>query len=245
DLPGAVVVRRPHAEDPAAQSLDHLVVETEDRRHRAGMLPRRLGHREPALADEPDRLVVLQRARRRDRRELAHRMADHEVRLDSAGADGRQHREARRDEGRLLHRGVVQLLGLRLEAQPCEIEPARLAPAPEDVHRLRHRLGDVAAHAGLERSLPGEAERDLLHHVSLIVQRMRAEPHVRPAPIPVISTSAPSRSRPSAAASASASGIEPEEVLPYLSTLTTTRSDGIPSFLVAWSMIRTLAWCGT
>ena len=68
---------------------------------------------------------------------------------------------------------------------------------------------------------------------------------MRPAPIPVISTNSPSRSRPSAAASASASGIEPDDVLPYRSTLTTTFSSGIPSFLAAWSMIRMFAWCGT
>ena len=63
--------------------------------------------------------------------------------------------------------------------------------------------------------------------------------------MPVISTSFPGRSRPSAAASASASGIDPEEVFPYRSTFTTTLSDGTPSFLVAWSMMRTLAWWGT
>src|SRR5438128_1658804 len=56
DLPGAAVVRRPHPEDPAAELLDDLVLEAEDRGHRAGVLPRRLGHREPALAHERDRL---------------------------------------------------------------------------------------------------------------------------------------------------------------------------------------------
>ena len=63
--------------------------------------------------------------------------------------------------------------------------------------------------------------------------------------MPVISTSAPSRSRPSARASASASGIEPDDVFPNLSTLTTVRSWGTPSLPTAWSMIRLFAWCGT
>jgi hypothetical protein len=45
--------------------------------------------------------------------------------------------------------------------------------------------------------------------------------------------SEPGTSRPSSAASASASGIEPEDVLPYRSTFTTTFSAGNPSFLAA------------
>src|SRR5438094_1671290 len=63
------------------------------------------------------------------------------------------------------------------------------------------------------------------HAAALSVQRSSAEPQVSPAPIPVISTSFPGWSRPSAAASPRASGIEPDEVLPYRSTLITTRSD--------------------
>src|SRR5436190_3977461 len=209
------------------------------------MLRCRLGHREAALPHEGDRLRVADRPRRGQRRELADGMADDAVRLDPARAHGGEHREARRDERRLLDRRVVELLGIGLEAEANEVEPASLAAAPEDVHRLRHRLRDVAAHPGLERPLARKAERDLVLHAAIsFVHSSRADPHVSPAPIPVISTSSPSRSRPSAAASARASGIDPEEVLPYLSTFTTTRSDGIPSFLVAWSMIRTLAWCG-
>ena len=57
DLAGTVVVRGPHAEDLPAEPLDHLVVEPEDRGHRAGPLLRRLGHRQAALADERDRLL--------------------------------------------------------------------------------------------------------------------------------------------------------------------------------------------
>ena len=57
DLAGAVVVRRPHAVDRDAQLLDDRIVEPEHRRHRAGVLPRRLGHRLAALADERDRVA--------------------------------------------------------------------------------------------------------------------------------------------------------------------------------------------
>ena len=48
--------------------------------------------------------------------------------------------------------------------------------------------------------------------------------------MPVRSTSLPGSSRPSSAASASASGIEPDEVLPYRSTLTTVFSSGTLQF---------------
>ena len=80
---------------------------------------------------------------------------------------GREHRERRRDERRLLHRGVDELLGVGVEAEALEIEAARLAPAPEDVHRRRNRLREVAAHPGLERALAREAERDLVHAARL------------------------------------------------------------------------------
>ena len=53
---------------------------------------------------------------------------------------------------------------------------------------------------------------------------------MRPAPMPVIRTSFPGSMRPSCVASARARGIEPEEVLPKRSTLTTTFSLGKPSF---------------
>src|SRR5207244_4545700 len=170
---------------------------------------------------------------------------DDEVRLDAAVADRREHREGCRDERRLLHGGVDELRGVGVEAQPLEVEPRCRTAALEDVHRSPDGVRDVAAHAGFDRPLPREAERDLAHRPAPSVQRRSAEPQVRPAPMPVISTSFPGASRPAVAASARASGIEPDEVFPYRSTLTTTRSDGTPSFLVAWSMIRMLAWCGT
>ena len=52
DLPGAVVVRRPHPDDPPAELLDLLVRETEDRCHGSGPLAGGLGHRQTTLAHE-------------------------------------------------------------------------------------------------------------------------------------------------------------------------------------------------
>jgi hypothetical protein len=141
-------------------------------------------------------------------------VADHEIRFDAALVQSREHRERRRDESGLLHRGVEQRLGVRVEAQMLEVETTRLASSPEDVQRSRHGLREVAAHARLERALAREAEGDLAHAARPIVQRISALPQVRPAPIPVMSTRPPGESLPSACASASASGIEPDDVLP-------------------------------
>ena len=143
--------------------------------------------------------------------ELAHRVADDEVRLDPAGFDRGEHGEARGDERRLLDLGLHELRLRPLEAQMQQIEPRRLARTLEDVHRLGHGGRDLAAHTDLERALPRETEGDLAAHS---VHSIRPEPHVRPAPMPVINTRSPFFSRPSRWASASASGIEPEDVFP-------------------------------
>ena len=59
-------------------------------------------------------------------------MADDEVRLDPALPHRSEECERRRDERRLLDRRVDELLLLAVEAQPLEVEAARLAAAPED-----------------------------------------------------------------------------------------------------------------
>ena len=176
----------------------------------------RLGHRDPALADESDRLLVRHRAGGGERGELADGVADDVVRFVTARTQRREDRERRRDERRLLHGRVEQLVSVAVEAELRQVEPRRLAAAVVHVAGLRHRFGDVAAHARLHRALPREAERDLAHAAISFVQRISALPQVRPAPIPVIRTSCPGRRRPSTAASPSASGIEPDDVLPYL-----------------------------
>src|SRR5205823_3961182 len=57
DLAGTVVVRGPDPEDPAAERLHLLVLETEDRGHRARVRKRRLRHGEAARAHEDERLL--------------------------------------------------------------------------------------------------------------------------------------------------------------------------------------------
>ena len=160
---------------------------------------------------------------RGERGELTDRVADDDVGLDPLFPHGGQDREARRDERRLLHLRLDELVERPLEAEVREIHARGLRADAVDLHRLRHGLRDLAAHADLERALAREAERDL-RHPPASDHSSNAEPHVSPAPMPVIRTSAPGRSLPSARASASASGIEPDDVLPNLSTFTTVRS---------------------
>ena len=192
--------------------LHHLVVESEDRRHRARVLARGLRHREPALTHQRDRLFDSERPGRRQRGELADRVADDKVGLDPARPNGRTHGETRRNQGRLLDLGLDERRLGTLEAEPLQIEARSGAAALEDVASLGDGRHDLAAHPNLKRPLAGEAERNQsgLH----CVHSIRAEPHVSPAPMPVINTRSPSLSRPSACASASASGIEPEDVFP-------------------------------
>ena len=63
-------------------------------------------------------------------------------------------------------------------------------------------------------SEPWPGKQKAIFVIAVPVQRITAEPQVRPAPMPVISTVSPSWTRPVATASASASGIEADEVLP-------------------------------
>jgi hypothetical protein len=150
DLPGAVVVRRPHVGDLGAERLDHLVGKAEDRGHRAGVLARGLGHRQAALTDEPDRIVVRECLRGGERGELADRVADDDVRLEAVLLQRGEHREAGGDEGRLLHLRVDELLLRGLEAQPDEVEAGGLARSFVHLHRRGHGEGDLPAHARLE-----------------------------------------------------------------------------------------------
>ena len=163
DLAGAVVVRRPDVRDLAAETLDDLVGEPEDRGHRARPLLRRLGHRDPAFGHEPDRVGRADRLGGAERGELADRVPDDEVGMDPVRADRLVDREARRHERRLLQLRVEQLLDRVVETDLLEVEPGRGAAGLVDGHRLGHGLGDVASHPGLVRALAREHEGDLAH----------------------------------------------------------------------------------
>ena len=149
DLARAVVVCGPHVCDRAAQTLDNLVREPEDGRHRARPLLHRFRHRDPALPYEPDRVGRVERLGRSERGELADGMADHVVGHDPTRADRLVDREARRDERRLLQPRVEHVLHGAVEADLLEVEPGGYAAGLVDGHRLRHSLGDVASHPGL------------------------------------------------------------------------------------------------
>src|SRR5439155_16860962 len=71
DLAWAVVVRRPDAGDTPAERLDHLVGETEDRRHRSRPLAGGGRHRQAAFPDESDGFGRCEGMGRSKRGELA------------------------------------------------------------------------------------------------------------------------------------------------------------------------------
>ena len=214
DLPGAVVVRRPHAEDLAAEHLDHLVVEAEDRRHRAGMPCGSLGHGDAALAHELDRLLGRHRFRRGKRRELADRMADDEVRLDPARAYRRKHGERGRDERRLLHGRLDEVLDRprgsraargRARMPRCR---ARRRSAPPARPRRCHVPSPSRSTPGRGSRTRSSSRRHLLcpsHQ-----RRTPREPRTHPGHQHEPPGCAADRGR----ASARASGIEPEDVFP-------------------------------
>ena len=176
DLARAVVVRRPHAHDPPAELLDLLVLEPEDRGHRARTLASCLGHREPSLAHEPYCLACSQRPGGGKCRELADRVTDDDVGLEPALTHRSEDRQGRRDQRRLLHLGVDEILERGLEAQPLEVEARGLRADAIHLSSGRERVGDVLAHAHLERPLSGEAERDLHRSLPLSI---RSEPSPR------------------------------------------------------------------
>ena len=84
DLARAVVVRGPDAEDPAAEPLDDLVVEPEDRGHRAGPLRAASAIARPRSRTSAIASPTRHRAGGGQRGELADGVADDEVRLDPA-----------------------------------------------------------------------------------------------------------------------------------------------------------------
>jgi hypothetical protein len=161
DLARAIVIRRPDAVNLSAKLLHDLVLEPENRRHRAWALLGDFGHRQPALTHEPDRVSRVEHASCRQRRELSNRVADNIVRPEAERLDRRQNGQAGSQQRGLLNRCIDEIFDRARKAERRQVETAALASALVYRHRLGHSLGDLAAHPGLDRSLAGEAEGDL------------------------------------------------------------------------------------
>ena len=104
-------------------------------------------HRKPALADERNSLFDSQRPGRGERGELADRVADDEVRLDTPRPNGGTDGEARRHESRLLNLRLDELLLRPLEAEMLQIKAGGRACALEDVESLGDGRSDLLAHS--------------------------------------------------------------------------------------------------
>src|SRR6266566_9941582 len=108
-------------------------------------------------------------------------MTNHIVRLDPTRLQRSENRKARRNERRLLDGGVDELVLVPLEAEMLKVEAGSLAADAEDLHRLRERLRDLAAHAGFEGPLPRETKGYGGSHLSNFpCERWTASSHCTP-----------------------------------------------------------------
>ena len=167
------------------------------------------------------------------------------------------------DKGRARGRGHRSAAELQSEAPATPAAPAACQPQRDD-GRLRTLPGegvvtcaadarlvqprdrrallprDGAGGLGAERGPGSHAAADEL----IRYQRISDAPQLRPPPKATVQTSCPGCSLPDRDASSSATGTDAADVLPKRSTLTMTRSFGIPRRSAAESMIRKLAWWG-
>src|SRR5689334_395036 len=157
--------------------------------------------------------------------------------LDQAGAfSTRQAELAMHDVGQV---GTSQsAVGFSVIGDPRDAEighkssPALFDPAPATSIHYRNKLA-VCRQFDIQR-------------ISEFFQYLSAAaPHVKPPPIASSTTMSPCWILPSLTALSKASGTDAADVLACSSTVTTTFSDGRPSFFAVASRIRALAWCGT
>src|SRR5690606_38609803 len=150
---------------------------------------------------------------------------------------GRPGRDPGSYERRLLVGGQLQLF---FRALPHQSEKA-------GQHRFRliqNQAGgravavEVTGHTDDLGVLTGKESGEA--HAAPQVSTVAAQ--VRPAPNDTSSRLSPFPMRPSSSAVHSARGMEAVELLPYSSTVTTTRSRGRPSLRRAASMMRRFAW---
>jgi hypothetical protein len=146
-----------------ADGLRGVLIEPEQRGHRAGTRRGR-GVREPsALFDEAKAVIELEGAGGGERGVLAETVAGDERRGGSGDARfprGGEAGQARDVDGRLRIRGLPELFGRPLEAQMAQRPAERRVGALEQLAGGREPFVEVAAHAGLLRPLAGEHPRD-------------------------------------------------------------------------------------
>ena len=157
DLAGSVEVGDPHvAVGAAAGDLDLVVVEAEDRGHRAGLILPGVVHGLGALGDEAHALVEARRAGGDERGVLAEAVAGAEHRVEAEALDRVEHHQARHERGELGVAGVLQLVGVGVEQQSRDVTFGDLARFLDELPGLL--LDPRPPHAGALRALAGERE---------------------------------------------------------------------------------------
>ncbi len=113
-------------------------------------------HRRRAFDDEPDAVLEVDRAGRRQRRVLAEAVAGAEAGVDADAFDGVEHHQARHERGQLRVAGVLQLVGVGVEQQLADVTPGDLARLVDQLPALV--IDPRPTHSWTLRSLTGERE---------------------------------------------------------------------------------------
>ena len=146
--------------DPGADVLDHVVVEPEHRRHRAGSLLTRFEHELPAQANRRERLLEREGPGGDMRTELTEGVACGERHGADSILDRPQHGDRVCEQGRLcVHRGR-QGVQRALRHQGREGKSEHFVGGAQDVCSRRLGLRQRGGHAHVLRSLTREDQRE-------------------------------------------------------------------------------------
>ncbi len=157
DLTGRVEVGHPHvAVGPPAGDLDEVVVEPEDRGHRAGVVDAGLVHRVGPLDDEAHALVERQGTGGGERGVLAEAVAGAHRRFETEAFGGVEDHEAGDERGELGVARVAQRIGVGVEQQRGDVALGHLRRLVDQFPAVV--IGPRATHPRALRALAGERE---------------------------------------------------------------------------------------
>ena len=136
-LAGSVVVGDPHIPvDPGARGADQVVVEPQNSGHGAVLLLGCHLHRLAALGDEPNGVLVRERARSAEGAVLTEAVARSEVGRHTRSLHGVQHHHRQNEGGQLAVARVFQLVRIGAQKQVSDIAPAGVGGLIDELPRV-------------------------------------------------------------------------------------------------------------